>query len=401
MKERKLKDMECMSETEKLTTKADGSETFSKTWVFEGEDLKVTIVGAESLPFEPGQKQNIIFQQPQSTIEEFQDEDKTEEAAKEETFQEHIEEVEKKGDSESPLLISAEAFNETFDTLGGLAEDVRVEKNVKDNFLFAHAYSKEVPTEEDEIEHFCAELTEFSVGLKWTHVGDNLFNADKEQLNKEEPEGEQPVNGGHSHSAYIKIKVENKKENLPESVCEFCGETKQRHGYIGKKAACKECWTAEQKKGKKRTWEPCACGKPSEYVEEDESKTTYWCADCMDPNKICRAPIDEKTLKEIWKDAGNDMKSIPKNLTCTLIKDSDSQHEHGHMTATNKSLNEVIYWRNKRAIFIKTTTVRGQDKDRWECPDCQKRWNRDPKKKGSETKCPGCDTVLLLVTTEE
>ena len=187
MKEHKLKDMECMSETEKLTTKADGSETFSKTWVFEGENLKVTIVGTQSMPFEPGQKQNIIFQQPQSTIEEFQEEAKIEEAAKEETFQEHITGV-KEREAKSTLLISAEAFNNTFDTLGGLEKDVIVEKNEKDKFLFAHAFSVEDPgTDKHYIKLFCEQLREFSAGIRWMHIDTNLFNANQGDLNKEEP----------------------------------------------------------------------------------------------------------------------------------------------------------------------------------------------------------------------
>ncbi len=52
--------------------------------------------------------------------------------------------------------------------------------------------------------------------------------------------------------------------------------------------------------------------------------------------------------------------------------------------------------------FIKTTSVRGVNKDRWECPVCRSnkspecRFNVSIKKRGSKHKCRFCKIVMIL-----
>ena len=48
------------------------------------------------------------------------------------------------------------------------------------------------------------------------------------------------------------------------------------------------------------------------------------------------------------------------------------------------------------AIWLKRTMVRGVKKDRWECPECAFKFNRDLKKRGQETTCPDCKIKLEL-----
>ncbi|RLI55243.1 MAG: hypothetical protein DRP09_10535 [Candidatus Thorarchaeota archaeon] len=67
--------------------------------------------------------------------------------------------------------------------LGGLQEDVRVEKNMKDDFLYAHAKSVEKPKTKKEKEKF-QDLLKTKTHIDWKWVTGCTFNADRKQLNK-------------------------------------------------------------------------------------------------------------------------------------------------------------------------------------------------------------------------
>ena len=68
------------------------------------------------------------------------------------------------------------------DLLGGLLEDVVVERNESANLLFAHAVSKEANDEHSARKAFSDYLNKLT-GIEWTWVINKLYNADTKQLN--------------------------------------------------------------------------------------------------------------------------------------------------------------------------------------------------------------------------
>jgi len=83
------------------------------------------------------------------------------------------------------LLLKKEKFPK--DILGGLKEDIMIEKNAAGNFFYAHARSKEGADSFETNKAFTDELKKIT-GLNWTWVSGNLFNADRKQLNETKEE---------------------------------------------------------------------------------------------------------------------------------------------------------------------------------------------------------------------
>lgn len=78
------------------------------------------------------------------------------------------------------LLIDKDCFP---DVCGGLAGDVRVEKNMKENILYSHAKSKKKPADDEEKAEFSA-ILEDRTGVPWKWVFDKTWVADPDVLNK-------------------------------------------------------------------------------------------------------------------------------------------------------------------------------------------------------------------------
>lgn len=80
------------------------------------------------------------------------------------------------------LLVKKADFPE--DLCGGLQEDVMVQKNMKEGWLYAHAKTAKAPQNQAEANEVCMKLLELTK-IPWTHVLDSTFNASKKELNGE------------------------------------------------------------------------------------------------------------------------------------------------------------------------------------------------------------------------
>lgn len=93
-----------------------------------------------------------------------------------------VEEEKGKYEMTGTLLLKKTDF--PTDVLGGLKKDIVVEKNMTDNFLYAHATSMVLAKTPSDNDAFVSVLKE-KTGLDWEWVTGNTYAADQKQLNKE------------------------------------------------------------------------------------------------------------------------------------------------------------------------------------------------------------------------
>jgi hypothetical protein len=112
-----------------------------------------------------------------------------EEKAKTEAFEKGLEETATGEEAGEPSTLLCKKTNFPTNLLGGLAKDVVIEKNMKENFLYAHAQSIQAPINGVQIQKFCHAL-KLKTGADWKHVTDKTFKADQDQLNRARGEPE-------------------------------------------------------------------------------------------------------------------------------------------------------------------------------------------------------------------
>ncbi len=111
------------------------------------------------------------------------EEELAEEKAKTEAFKKDLEETATREAAGEPSTLLCKKTDFPTDQLGGLRDDITIEKNKTDNFLYAHAKSMTPPINGVQIQKFCQTL-KLKTGIDWKHIMGNAFSADQETLNK-------------------------------------------------------------------------------------------------------------------------------------------------------------------------------------------------------------------------
>jgi len=252
----KLSELEVTSVKRTVTEKADGSETETMSYSLEGDNVKLTITTERSLLLLPGKEFDVVFKAPQSSLEDFGEEAQPRTCPKCEiplelteakrivakikdeeepvlyqtpflicddcdfefavslpdgAYQWKLAEEQPAGVGPSPdpdsaeqgdfLLLADDFLGDDFgDLCGGLVQDVRIEKNMKENFLYATAQLVNEPTKK-EIRQVRERLEELT-GYPWNHIDNRTFAANKDALNKiteDTPEEHKPKKNASEH----------------------------------------------------------------------------------------------------------------------------------------------------------------------------------------------------------
>lgn len=146
---------------------------------------------------------------------------------------------------------------------------------------------------------------------------------------------------------------------------------------------------------KKSVPEELCGGLEEDIVIEKDPKTKLLYAVGRFANEPGSSSIEETALKFLEDKTGYSWTFDTNGIIRCDIDQLNMQGEYAPpKSPKEKAKAEPI---RHNASIIKVTTVKGQTKHRWQCSNCEERWNRAPEKDNTITTCKGCKTDLLLL----
>lgn len=408
MSENTINGLEC-AKVEKKETETDKGLGITYTYTFQNEDKEtvITLKTTQEKDYTVGQDVNVIIDRPQTSVNDFEPEGD----GQLDTLQEAEAEAKPEKPAKQPIIEDSLCENP------GCKENATVELE-DGEWVCAEHVKKETETEEPEPERPNCELCGKPADVK-TDGKDQCA----ECANKEVPEEEQ----------------EPEETEEPEIVEPPIKE----HEHVFENPSCKYYHKPDNKedpgmcaKGT-RTAPFCEgpdCEDLTETLEEIPDEQYEVDIDLTEP-EMTEGSVVMELLINIDKDMTDDelIETVNKKFE-SFGKDEFSNimdwlAEESYITLPNPDKNTQLTPRGKEiiapttveekgspdtpskenntpetpppsALFVNPTTVRGVSKIRWQCPSCGDRWNRAPDKTGTMTKCKGCGTELMLVTTE-